>query len=306
MKEIHLCTAANENYAPGLLVMLASALSSTDQDTAVIIHLLNGGLSLKTINTLIKIVARFPKSRINIIPIKESVFRGFRLGPGNNHLTYARLIIGSEIQTNKIIYIDSDMLILKNLYEVWNYDMNGKTALACRDKGIPIIMNDCPWTLPPQEEELPYFNAGFMVIDLNNWRLKNIESSSLNLAANTDCRCWDQTILNYLLKHDVFFINEEWNMQERVNVGRDVSNTKNYHFTSPFKPWNYYYSDYPYMLWRKYYSEFIGSITVNLISKKKFRSLIVWYKDYLIQNYVFIKNIYFKIKGISKHLIHSL
>lgn len=41
---IHITIAANENYAPGLLVTVASMLTSINPDVELTLHFLNGGI----------------------------------------------------------------------------------------------------------------------------------------------------------------------------------------------------------------------------------------------------------------------
>jgi len=279
MTRIHLTTAANENYAPGLLVMVASALTSLDPSAAITIHVFNGGLSSNSLKTLERICKTVhPHGSLVNIPFDESFFKGVTVGPGNSFMCYTRLLLGTMIDCEKAIYLDSDILVLRDLKEVWEMDMQGKTSLVCKDDRIPTISFDCPWPLDEKSRNIPYFNSGLMVIDLNQWRRKSIESESLKLARSSECKFYDQTILNYILRDDVAFINNHWNWQA---VSEPEKEPKNYHFVERQKPWSSYRGELRCQLWRLYYSTFVGAPELYLLSRKQYRLALTWAKDYL-------------------------
>jgi lipopolysaccharide biosynthesis glycosyltransferase len=286
MKRIDLTTAANENYAPGLLVLVSSVLISLNPKASVKIHLFNGGLSCQTMKILDRICRTLhPHCSLTSIPFDESVFTGVTLGPGNSYMTYARLLLGSMLDLEKVIYLDSDILVFKDLDEAWELDMQRKIALVCKDDSIPTISYDCPWPLDETDKETPYFNGGFMVIDLNQWRRKSIESASLKLARISVCKFWDQTILNYVLRNDVAFINNQWNWQSDSNPDTDHAPLPNYHFVEKQKPWLHYGDGLKSKLWRLYYSNFIRrNLVIYLLLRKDYRKALAWVKDQLVQD----------------------
>lgn len=304
MDNIKIFTSANENYAPGLIVMIASALSSLSKKVTATFYVLNDGLTGNTTNSLQKLIRYFPKSHIEYLHFDGNEFSNYNIGPGNSYLAYGRLLIGSFVDSKKVIYIDADMLILKDLSKIWNQDMGGKAILACQDDGVKYLRNDCEWPLNHIDKNKYYFNSGFMVIDLLKWQTMEIEKNSLKLGRERECKLWDQTILNYLLKDEVKYIDNSWNFQNSQKLQNELKNISefgntNYHYSSMYKPWDYYFKKNSYKLWRIYYSKFIGSAAVSLISRKKYIRFCVWIKEYIIQNNSFINQIYHQIRGFK-------
>ena len=102
---------------------------------------------------------------------------------------------------SKVIYLDADLLIRRDISEIWEQDMHGKIVLAVQDSYIQRLPALC---LPPREQaelERPYFNSGVMVIDLEAWRAAGIEQGCLEAARRLRHRTrWlDQDVLNTCL-----------------------------------------------------------------------------------------------------------
>jgi lipopolysaccharide biosynthesis glycosyltransferase len=134
---IHLVLGTNENYADGMLVTVASALSSLNREAKITIHLLDGGISKKTFQKLDGICRTLhPSCFLDIIKIQEQSFHGFTPGPDNSLITYARLLMGTLLNgIDKVIYIDVDFLVLKDLKELWEKDRQGKIGSSLNRVG---------------------------------------------------------------------------------------------------------------------------------------------------------------------------
>jgi lipopolysaccharide biosynthesis glycosyltransferase len=291
---IHITTAANENYAPGLLVTVASILSSINPDVELTLHFLNGGISPVTMGKLKQMCSTLHAHCTLVdIPLDESLFAGANLGPGNSYMAYARLLMGSLIQAPKVIYIDSDMVILKDLGIIWNQGMDGRTLLAVDDRAGMKLSDDCPLPLPDSEKSIPYFNSGFLVVDLDSWRRQGIEPQALEIAAEHKCAYWDQTILNYLFRIDSGRLAREnnWQIYHVESKGGIVN--ANLHFIEKLKPWFYLGSNLKHRIWRLYYSRYVGSLLSLYASKKGIKGVFLGLKERLVRYSPIFRRIYF-------------
>lgn len=291
---IHITTAANENYAPGLLVTIASMLTSLDPDAEVTLHFLNGGVSTTTmqkVNLICK--SLHAHCTLVVIPLDESLFVGANLGPGSSYMAYARLLMGSLIQAPKVIYVDADMVVLKDLSEVWNFGMDGCTILAIDDRAGMKLMDDCPVSLIENERDLSYFNSGFLLVDLESWRCQGIESEALKMASDHKCAYWDQTILNYILRNDSGRIAKEhnWQIYDVEEDGRVID--ANFHFIEKLKPWFYFGSNLKHRIWRLYYSRFVGNLFLLYASKAGLKGIVLGIKERLVRYSPLFRKIYF-------------
>lgn len=255
---IHIVTGADEGFAPGLLVAVASALASLLPERPATVHILDGGLTSTTIRRLEKLAGRIHKgSRLVFHAVQEEKFAGFKAGIRNSRMYYARLGIGSLVSADKAIYLDADVVVLGGLARLWELGMDGKMILAAADRKIRHLREDCPW--PLSDPEAPYFNTGVMLMDLRSWREEGAESHAMKLAgeAGEKCQWYDQTVLNYMLRDRIGKLPPEWNWQrEAVPGDRDIFAI---HFTTGKKPWLYRGPDVRFRIWRAYYEFAAGS-----------------------------------------------
>jgi lipopolysaccharide biosynthesis glycosyltransferase len=294
---IHNTTAANENYAPGLLVTVSSMLTSINPDVELTLHFLNGGVSPATMNKMRYMCSKLQGHCTLVdIPINDTLFTGANLGPGNSYMAYARLLMGSLIHAPKVIYIDSDMVVLRDLSKIWDLNMQGSCALVCHDKKIKRIVDDCPIKLPDNESEKPYFNSGLLVIDLNLWRTGGYEKKSLDFSKSYHCELHDQTVLNYILKNNITFLEQEWNWPYPDVIRHGEIQRWNYHFSDKQKPWLYYGSNIKHKIWRYYYKNNVGNISKIFCSKKGIKGLIAGLKERLIRSFSIIRKAFFYIQ----------
>ena len=97
-----------------------------------------------------------------------------------------------------------------------------------------------------------YFNAGIILINIDQWMKKNITSlllETLNLyqSQNIDLPCADQDILNIVLKDNTFFVSRKYNMPYRlVRPSLFKKSIKNENqFIGAIKPWTTYNQTVP-------------------------------------------------------------
>lgn len=296
---IHLVLSSNENYADGMLVTVASALKSLNPEAEITIHFLNGGISQGTRARLDKICSTLHKKcRWENLEINEESFQKCKPGPGNSKMAYARLLIGSLLNDiEKVIYIDVDFLVLKDIGEIWNLDMQGKIAWACRDIAIPNLNGESPLPIPDEEKQLPYFNSGLLLLDLNLWRERDIENRSLEIALVNKTRFADQALLNYLFRGDVGFLEQDWNWQSPNVLLNGKVRIANYHFIWVKKPWMHFRTTLNYRLWRYYYSMYGEGSMILLFRRIGAKKLLIGIREFLLRSSPALLSLYLKMVG---------
>lgn len=138
---------------------------------------------------------------------------------------YARLICPYifESSVEKILYLDADIICLKECREIFNSNLNGSIVAACRDSKYlnfkHKISNQCSSSIIPNYKELGfngnefYFNSGVMLIDVILWKKENISVKIINiLNKNKDnIILWDQYGLNIILVGLWTELEKKWN-----------------------------------------------------------------------------------------------
>ena len=288
---IHIVTGADERFAKGLLVTVASALLSLPPERPATVHILDGGLTPATIGRLEKLAGRVHGSAsLEFHAVSEEKFAGFKAGIRNSRMYYARLGIGSLVPADKAIYLDSDVVVLGGLAGLWELDMGGKMLLAVVDRKIRQLRMDCPW--PIQDPDAPYFNTGVLLMDLRRWREEDAGNRAMKLAgeAGEKCQWYDQTVLNYMLAGRIGELPEEWNWQKEIlPEDRDALAI---HFTTGKKPWLHRGPEARFRIWRAYYEFAAGSSLTLFFNREAFPGLVYGLFETLLRKWPALRGAY--------------
>ena len=216
MEPIVLALASNERYFPGLYCALASALSHLDSTREVDLRVLDGGISKHSKNILSRLVEGYRNVvTLQFVAVDDSVFRDAILGPGESHMTYCRILLPHLRDVSRLIYLDCDVLVFRDLAQLFDLELTpGKVLAAARDSETLSLADDSPTiadaiNLP---REGPYFNCGVMLMNLGELRKKDfVERAVEFFNKNSTYRFWDQSAINFLLYGQIDELPEYWN-----------------------------------------------------------------------------------------------
>jgi lipopolysaccharide biosynthesis glycosyltransferase len=292
---IHIVTGGDLRFLSGVQVTLSSALIGIPEEKSVVVHILDGGLGNDARNNLQELAQRCHR-HVEIVfhAVPKSSLEAFVPGPGNSRMYYARIGMASLMNDAKrVLYLDSDVLVLGDLSQLWGTDSKGTIVMACRDRKVSGLCEDSPWPLLPEEANLPYFNSGVMLVDLNQWRSEQIEKQCLDLITKPSglYRWWDQTILNHLLRGRIQFLTQEWNWQSE-EISESGGMPYIMHYTTGMKPWVYWGGTFRFKVWRKCYQLCIGSPMRLFLKNGSWQGLIHGIFDELLDNSQIIRSLY--------------
>ena len=217
MESIVLALASNERYFPGIYCAIASALSHMARGRTVDLRVLDGGISQTSKNILSRLAGRFGNSvRLEFMPIDASIFRSATLGPGQSHMTYCRILLPHLLDVPRVIYLDCDVLVFRDLAQLFDLELApGKVLAAPRDSETLSLADDSPTiadaiNLP---REGAYFNCGVMLMNLDALRRQNFLQRSVEFLNSWSgkYRFWDQSAINFLLHGQIDELPEYWN-----------------------------------------------------------------------------------------------
>jgi lipopolysaccharide biosynthesis glycosyltransferase len=120
-------------------------------------------------------------------------------------------------EIRKILYLDVDIFVLKNIVELWETDLSNKTLLAVKDPHINKISSPEGlnyalryYNLNP---EAPYFNSGVLLLNLTKMLQDNFIEKCKKHLDNKNFRnnFWDQDVLNIFAYNDWLPLELKWN-----------------------------------------------------------------------------------------------
>ncbi|WP_295746733.1 glycosyltransferase [uncultured Limosilactobacillus sp.] len=114
-------------------------------------------------------------------------------------MTYARILIPQLIPEDRVLYLDADVIVDRNLDDLFNIDMQGHPVAAAKD-----YFGD-------------FFNAGVLLMDNSQLRSTNFVNDLLERGKNAPSDN-DQTLLNEQFKDNYLRLPGTYNVQ----VGGDL------------------------------------------------------------------------------------
>lgn len=204
----------NEDYAPYAGVSIFSLLENNKNADEIDIYILGENLtenSLKRIRKLIRAYNRnviFINGDEIISLLKELGIPEYRGSYATNMKMFFPLHVEGTME--RLLYIDSDTLILDDLRPLFEKDMHQKPlemvldSLAVKHKRyIGFTRNE------------PYYNAGVMLIDISCWNENRCTQMIIDHVKNTRAHYMapDQDLLNAALKGMIGRLDPRYNLQ---------------------------------------------------------------------------------------------
>jgi lipopolysaccharide biosynthesis glycosyltransferase len=256
---ITIVTLADERYALALAVMGRSLADARRSTRPVHVYVVDGGIAADTKRHL---VASWDSNQLHVEFVAPQFGRERalpvwgRLPP----LTYVRVFVPLLVPAacRKAIFLDSDVVIRRDIQQLWDLNLGDRSVLAVQDPAVPFVSSRDGLTayqalrIPQQH---PYFNAGVMVVDVERWRASNVSERVMEFIrhhAGALNYC-DQDGLNAILWKDWGALDARWQVQPRLTTHRrlplphldDRQRTQLtddpwiLHFSGRLKPWIY-------------------------------------------------------------------
>ena len=216
MEPVVIALASNERYFPGLYCAVASALSYLDATREVDLKVLDGGISQTSRDTFSKLIDRFRGVvRLEFVTVNPSVFGKATLGPGRSHMTYCRILLPHLLDVPRLIYLDCDVLVFRDLSRLFDLELSpGKVLAAVPDSETLSLAQDCQTIADAMglPAEGAYFNCGMMLMNLDELRKQDFFEQAVEfLNRKSAYRFWDQSAINFLLYGQIDELPEYWN-----------------------------------------------------------------------------------------------
>ena len=270
--------ACNDNYVPYFAVMLQSIVQNAKQNRPYEIYLLTTDVSLDNQNKLKQIVAgdsRFLFRCINVQNYCQN--QNFFVHTHISVETYYRFFILDLFKdTQKVLYLDSDMVVNSDIAELYDTELEGDYLGAAKDIDLAgCIKNDLNQAEYVKKDigcigADEYFQAGVLLFNLET--MKN-HADMQKLVLVSQERNWnymDQDILNHVYQKKIKYLNQSWNCvmdwrepnASRMAILKDApfalyneylearKNPKIVHYAGYQKPWNVPACDFAEYFWK--------------------------------------------------------
>ena len=219
LDDVVILLACNELFVPYLSVALQSISEHASPERRYDVVVLSSNLSDESMRTL---HAQVTRSNFGIGFLDAMAALGEIKLPRHGHFaceTYYRLLAPEMLDhVDKAIYMDSDLVVLCDLAELYDTDVTGYLLAATRDADtagqcagydaaiLPYLRDEVGL-----EDPYGYFQAGVLVMNLEEFRRLHPACRSIEIAASKHWHWLDQDVLNLLAKGDYYRLDTSWN-----------------------------------------------------------------------------------------------
>jgi len=180
----------NNEYTILTAVMLESLFTNYKGDKDIVIYFIHDNLTSGNKNKLAYIVRKH-KATAHFIFIDKTLLHNLRI-PGvytKLQVHYYKLIIPYVLPADikRVIFLDSDMVVLEDISKLWNIDLGSSAFAAAQDSRIRVMSHD--QAIRNYRElgisaQSHYHNTGVLVIDMQKWRNDKISDTALECLEN--------------------------------------------------------------------------------------------------------------------------
>ena len=275
---IAVALASNDYFAPYMAVTLKSLIERSNSASNYDILVLTSDISEENRKILRGFIEGKPNFSLRFVnPMRLlSDFKPYLHGHYGHIETYYRLILHELFPAyDKILYLDSDMVVLADVAELFAEGVDGFLLAACLDADTAGLYNGTDPERKKYSDEVlklknpyRYFQAGTILFNLAEFRKSFKTEEILDFAASEKWLLQDQDVLNRLCEGRVKYVGMEWNVMadyEKKRIRENIAlapqwlgrmymearkNPKIVHYAGPEKPWLSPEMDFAGEFWR--------------------------------------------------------
>ena len=279
-KEIPIFFAVDDGYCPFLAVAIQSMIDNSSAENTYLIKILNTDVSEENK----KKRAKYERDNVHIEFVDlnyyiQKVKAKLYTRDYYSKTTYFRLFLPNLYpQYDKVLYLDSDIVILDDIAKLYNTDMGDNLVAAAPDDIIQFneVFQVYVEKVVGVADYRKYFNAGILLMNLDEMRkFKFQEKFIYSLDRITFAVAQDQDYLNRLCKGRVKLIDRIWNRMPIADPKIKTENVKLVHYNLAFKPWHFEDILYKEFFWmyaqETEYFDTIQNIRDNYTEEDRFK-----------------------------------
>ena len=232
---------ADKNIEVGLHVTLYSLLESSCH--RIRINLVLKGYHSRDLGKIYNTLGPFKgRYELRIVQADDSLFAKCR-GLHGNKFTYMKLILSEFLDDDRVIYLDSDLIVRRDLGELFNLDLRGNVVAARGSANIEWQLERKFFTSLGLNEKAKFFNCGVLLIDLKQWRALGITKKCFEFIEKypRELIGHDQTVLNWVFYENQFFeLDSSYNHPlYSTEPVIPIPAGEIFHFVGSPKPWDF-------------------------------------------------------------------
>lgn len=290
---MNIAIALNKKYVEYTAVMLLS-LCMNNKKHHIDIYLLHSELEENDIEKLRNTIKEYDVTLIET-KVEKAIFEEKCKSSEQWSIeTYFRLLLLDILPetVERLLYLDVDMLIINDIFDMYNSEFNGNDIFVVKDmsgtlKNEFLSQKQQEMFAPMFAQGYSYFNAGLLLYNIKEMRKKYSTNTYFDAMQdwNYEMTAFDQDIMNYVHWKKVSYLDEK-----KYNVFAAVAHTtwlKDYawvkenvsiiHYGGFMKPWHTksFHNDIELIWWEyakltPFYNELLERFMILTMTDKTF------------------------------------
>ncbi|MFI3300975.1 MAG: glycosyltransferase family 8 protein [Candidatus Gastranaerophilales bacterium] len=251
-KHMDIVLISSQYFIRHTLAMIISLLNNSKNNLSYNFYIIEQDISVadkKRVESVLK-----EKCKIEYIKVSNEVidrFFNIKVSSHVTNLTYSKVILPDIFpKLDKILFLDSDMIVLNDIEELWNIEFGNSLICAAEDVGASYIAKRL-WGGTSSKR---YYNTGVMLIDLKGMRdfdYKN-KINTITQEQSDKYLIGEQDIISDVFNEKISPINIKWNMYHKYHpnfanfIAAGIKDEiicackkpSIVHFVGPDKPWH--------------------------------------------------------------------
>lgn len=195
---MHVAFCVNDGYAQYLMVTIKGLLENNSN--SIVVHVLSDYISERNVARLKDLVSLYPFAELKIVIVDDSKLRGLK--DTWTIYTWYRVLLPEILDkdVHRVLYLDADVLVARNIGELFRLDMTGKAIAGTIDFQSKDISTYERCGYEPEKE---YVCAGIMLMNLDYWREHDIANQVVRWGRDNNDRIQfpDQDSINYICRN---------------------------------------------------------------------------------------------------------
>lgn len=234
--------SVDDRFVPYLYVTMTSLIKNASSRYTYHLHILYTELKEENKQTIYELTARnveiffddcsdYLRAISEDLPIRDYYSK----------TTYFRLFIAEMYPDyDKVIYLDSDIIVLGDISDLYHHDIKDDILGACVDtvmelKETGLYSEKCLGISPYH-----YFNAGVLLINTDQFRKMEILDRFVRLLSLYEfVVAQDQDYLNVICKDRVTYLKSIWDIETCMPIKFTPDQYRIIHYNMANKPWHY-------------------------------------------------------------------
>jgi lipopolysaccharide biosynthesis glycosyltransferase len=257
LKTLIIVCGADDNFARPLAITLYSAISHLNSAVNADLYILDGGISKKNKKRIEKVLLKRNGIKITWVTSEREDLDALKKTDIISRAAYLRILIPEilPVQAERAIYLDSDIIVRKDLTEIWDEPFDGNLALGVQDYQFPYVSSKgalSDYEFLGLQPKTPYCNSGLLVLNICEWRINSLSLKIIDYLKKT--QKLDQDGINAVIGEKWKLLDPRWNVtlsslgsfrnkmkltssEAEVEQANLLENAFVIHYTSRYKPW---------------------------------------------------------------------